>query len=85
MYTESLPYISDCVECQRLWRAYSSVTTEHIRLESKLQIAAIAHEDVVIVELTPQVEKAAAKRSAVRHAIKAHELLAHPSAAATSA
>ena len=80
-----MKYISECAECQRLWQAYSAATTEHIRLESKLQIAALGHEDNVVVDLTPKVEEAALKRSAARDAIKKHEAEDHPLADATTA
>ena len=42
LYSRRLKYIADCADCQRVWHAYSAATTEHIRLESKLQIAATA-------------------------------------------
>ncbi len=80
-----MKFIGDCAECQRLWREYSAATTEHIKLEGKLAIAAIARDDESVIRLAPEVECAALTRLAARDAIKAHEHGAHPSAEGASA
>jgi hypothetical protein len=72
-----MKFIADCQDCQRLWHEYSTATTTHIRLENRLGVAAITHDEEVIIELTPEVEDAASARSAAREAIKQHEAQAH--------
>jgi len=62
-----------CEECHSLWQEYASATTEHIRLDSKLRLAALSHEREVIPALTQQVETAGALRESTREAIRQHE------------
>ena len=64
-------------ECKRLWHEYSSATTEHIKLESKLSVATIAHQAEAIDALTPSVETAALRRSTARESVRAHERDSH--------
>jgi hypothetical protein len=68
-----MKFIADCAECKRLWRELAAATTEHIKLESKLSVAAIAHQAEAIIALTPSLEPAAIRRSAARESIWAHE------------
>jgi hypothetical protein len=58
-----LPH-SHCEECLRLWRHYSSATTEHIRLDSDLRLAAFDRDLERIAALTLQVEAAELARMA---------------------
>ena len=60
-------------ECHSLWQEYASATTEHIRLDSKLRLAALSHEQEGIPPLTKQVESAGALRESTREAIRQHE------------
>ena len=69
--------INSCVECQRLWRAYSVATAQHIRVEAKLKLANIRYDTESIMDLIPREEEAALKRSVTRGAIDAHELAEH--------
>ena len=62
-----------CEECSRLWREFAAATTEHIRLENKLQLAALQCDLDGIAILTPQVEAAAEKRQSLREGIRWHE------------
>jgi len=62
-----------CKDCQSLWQEYASATTEHIRLDSKLRLAALSHEQEGIPPLTKQVESAGALRESTREAIRQHE------------
>jgi len=64
----------NCEECQRLWQEYAQATTAHIKLDSKLRLAAIGHEHEQVPELTRQVEKAGALRASLREAIQKHDL-----------
>ena len=63
-----------CEECQRLWHEYAHATTAHIRLESKLRLAALSHEHESIPELTIQAENAGVLRTSLRETIQKHDL-----------
>jgi hypothetical protein len=73
-----MKFISKCDECARLWREYSMSTTEHIKLESKLQVAALSGDTENLPELSLMVEQAGEKRVGDREAIRQHEQAAHP-------
>jgi hypothetical protein len=60
-----------------LWREYSLATANHLKLDNKLGIAALRHEDEVVRSLAPEVEAALMRRSEVRRAIQAHEAATH--------
>jgi hypothetical protein len=77
--------IAECDECRRLWRQYSVATSEHIRLDNQLTIAALAHYEEDVTRIAPEVEKAVVRRSEARDAIKVHERAAHSSADAATA
>ena len=64
---------ASCEECRRLWREFGAATNEHIRLENKLQLAALKSDIEAIAILTPQVEAAAEKRQSLRDEIRLHE------------
>jgi len=66
-----------CDECQRLWQEYARTTTDHIRLDSKLRIAALSHDPEAIQVLTRQVEGAEEQREWTREAIRKHEASGH--------
>ena len=68
----------DCDECVRLWHEYSVATSEYIRLDNKLGIAALAHDDEAVSILAPDVEAAVVRRAQGRDAIRKHEAAAHP-------
>ena len=64
---------SSCEECTRLWREFAAATTEHIRLDSKLRLAALEHNGEKITWLKPRVECAQRLRNELRVAIRKHE------------
>jgi uncharacterized protein YifN (PemK superfamily) len=66
-----------CEECQRLWREYAWATTEHIRSDNKLRLAALEHDYEAIKQLTPRTDTAEKSRIDLRAAIAAHENAAH--------
>ncbi len=68
---------SDCPECQRLWRDYAAATTEHIRLDGKLRLAALDFDHEQVALLTPQSEAAGNSRKKTREAIRQHERNEH--------
>ena len=70
----------NCEECQKLWFDYAHATTAHIKLESKLELAALMHELDTITELTIQVEAAGALRESLRESIRKHDLVTHDEA-----
>jgi hypothetical protein len=69
--------LNNCEGCQRLWRDYSHATTDHIRLDSKLRLAALERDSERIAGLTLRVEAAELARSAARDAIRKHEAELH--------
>jgi predicted metal-binding protein len=62
-----------CKDCHSLWQEHSNATRDHIRLDNKLQLAALSHDHEVIQPLTQQVETAGALRESTREAIRQHE------------
>lgn len=66
-----------CEECQRLWREYAWATTEHIRSDNKLRLAALEHDYQAIKQLTVGTDSAERTRSDLREAIADHENSAH--------
>jgi hypothetical protein len=56
-----------------LWQEYARATTDHIRLDSKLRLAALSHDQAAIVVLTHEVESAEEQREWTREAIRKHE------------
>ena len=67
----------NCVECRRLWREYSAVARELVRLDSKLKAAALIPDRVAMEELTHQLESATAMRTQLREEIDEHEARTH--------
>jgi hypothetical protein len=66
-----------CDECQRLWQEYAKATTDHLKFDSKLQVAAYSHDAEAIRVVTHQVEGAEEQREWTREAIRNHEATAH--------
>src|SRR5437868_1749506 len=67
-----------CPECQGLWQEHASATREHIRLNSKLQVAALSHDDPAAIQvLNQQVEGTKAQRERTRAAMRKHEATTH--------
>ena len=60
-------------------------TMAHIRLNGKLQIAALSRDIQGIAKLTPEVESADSLRSETRAAIRNHEVAVHPKTNAAEA
>jgi hypothetical protein len=73
-----------CYECQRLWQEYARATTDHIRLDSKLRVAALSRDQDAILTLTHQVESAEERREWAREAIRKHEATPHATADAAA-
>ena len=69
--------IGACETCQRLWREYSSATTEHVKLENKLRLAALKRDYEGLKELTLKVEQAVHARETAREDIRLHEVMMH--------
>ena len=81
---EALLKDPNCEDCQRLWREYALGTTEHIRLDSKLRLAALEHDEEKIRTLTPEVERAEETRYTLRRAIREHDVKTHMEAASAT-
>ena len=64
-----------CLSCQSLWQEHASATTEHIKLDNKLQLAVLSQDQEVITALTLEVESAGALRKSTREAIRTHDVI----------
>jgi len=73
----------NCQECVRLWNEYALATRHYLKIEGKLQIADISHDDQTVTQLRPMLDDAAAERTELRRMIEWHET--HPRADAASA
>jgi len=62
-----------CAECNRLWREYASATTEHMKLESQLKLAAQRIDAGLYEQLDHATEAAVRKREAARQNMRVHE------------
>jgi hypothetical protein len=72
-----------CDECHRLWQEYARATTDHVRLDNKLRLAALTHDPKAIQVLTHQIEGAEEQREWAREAIRKHEASGHAMADAS--
>jgi hypothetical protein len=77
--------VDGCTECLRLWSDYSAATKDHIRLEGKLSIAELSHDDETVRLLAPLVASARSARTAARAAFQTHQRDSHPAAGAAEA
>ncbi len=77
--------VEGCAECERLWREYSAATTEHIRLEGKLDVARLSHDDESVRSIAPSVAEAGSTRMTARAAFQAHQRDVHAAAGAAEA
>lgn len=72
----------NCQECTRLWNEYALATRHYLKIEGKLQIADISHDDRTVAQLRPMLDEAAAERIELRRLIEQHE--SHPRADAAA-
>lgn len=63
----------NCQECTRLWSEYALATRHYLKIEGKLQIAGISHDDKTVSQLRPMLDDAAAERMELRRLIEQHE------------
>ena len=63
----------NCQECTRLWNEYALATRHYLKIEGKLQIADISHDDRTVSQLRPMLDEAAAERTELRRLIDQHE------------
>ena len=75
----------DCAACAALRSAYHAATIEHIALEGKLRVAALAHEADQVHALMPLVEGAEQRRATAREEFKLHQSAKHALTAPASA
>ena len=62
-----------CEECTRLWSEYALATRHHLKLEGRLRIAELSHDQAAIEELAPLVKSAFDERAEIRRLIERHE------------
>jgi hypothetical protein len=63
----------DCQECTRLWSEYALATRHYLKVEGRMQIAALSRDDRTVAELAPLVQRAAEERNDLRREIEFHE------------
>jgi hypothetical protein len=63
----------ECQECIRLWNEYALATRHYLKIEGKLQIADISHDEKTVSQLRPMLDEAAAERTELRKLIEMHE------------
>lgn len=63
----------NCEECTRLWSEYALATRHYLKLEGRLQIAAISQDETTVSELSPLVRRANEERDELRRQIEEHE------------
>ena len=62
-----------CEECTRLWSEYALATRHHLKLEGRLRIAELSHDQALVDELTPFLQSAFEERAEIRRSIERHE------------
>jgi hypothetical protein len=72
----------ECETCQRLWRAYTGATNDHLRLIGHQKIAATRHDFSIVDRLEEQIRRLQELRDTARDAVRDHEREAHSKAAA---
>jgi hypothetical protein len=68
-----------CSECKRLWDEYVRATHEYFALNSKLELAKLAHRHGDVSVIGVMVETAATSREKLRVELHEHEATAHKS------
>jgi hypothetical protein len=63
----------NCQECIRLWNEYALATRHYLKIQGKLQIADISHDEPTVLQLRPMLDEAAAERTELRQLIEQHE------------
>jgi hypothetical protein len=71
----------NCQECIRLWNEYALATRHYLKIEGKLQIADISHDDRTVLQLRPLLDEAAAERAELRRLIEQHDTHARAASA----
>jgi hypothetical protein len=66
----------NCHECIRLWNEYALATRHYLKIQGKLQIADISHDEQTASQLRPMLDDAAAERTELRRLIEQHEAYA---------
>jgi len=84
MLEGTMKIVSGCAECERLWQEYSRATSDHIRLEGKLKVAALSYDPDQVSTLSALVQRAAGERTAARDAVNSHTTSGHADSASAS-
>jgi hypothetical protein len=64
--------MNTCVECARLWEVYVVARSEHLRIQGRLQAAALARNATALEELQPVAQDALAYRLRLREDLHVH-------------
>jgi hypothetical protein len=76
---------NNCTQCLALWREYAAITHAHFALESKLQLARLDHDHMLVKQLLTEAQAVAERRSELRQKIQEHEQVPHPNGHALQA
>jgi hypothetical protein len=71
----------NCQECTRLWSEFALATRHYLKLEGRLQIAELSHDETTRAELSPMLKNAARERDEIRRQIEIHEAQGQASSA----
>ena len=63
----------ECQECIRLWSEYALATRHDLKLQGRLRMADLSHDQAAIDELTPLVKTAFEQCAEIRDMIERHE------------
>jgi hypothetical protein len=69
--------INTCVECTRLWAVYVGARSEHLRIQGRVQAAALASDAAALQALGPRAQDALACRLRLREDLHVHGAGAH--------
>ena len=65
--------VSDCPECDKLWRVYAYATRQHLEIMSAQEAAAMADDHRRMMEVEKAVQAAEEWRIIAREAVRDHE------------
>jgi hypothetical protein len=66
-----------CSECHRLWSELADAITDHLKVLSQYQIAAIMQDSAAVTRLDALVAQTSERRQLARDAISSHEEAIH--------
>jgi hypothetical protein len=65
--------MTECLDCQNLWKAYESAVFDHVRLNGKLRIAEASGDEGALEQLQAEAAEATQRRSRARQQLFEHQ------------